>query len=255
MSRYKTARERTQMLLNDIANKIRERREKLGLKQQDIANALNVSPQAVSRWERGENAPDIGTLVPLARLLDVSVDWLLSANDPDADVFEATVFVSSVRGAYARSVKLAPRDFALWANGLFFQLTEMTLRFEGVPLKYLGDKYLCFFAGQGHRGRALRAAAQAKAIVDEDIKIGLCSGTVYLGTIGHPDYARPDLMGEVVNTAFLLVDWAEQDAGSGIAAAESVRCNGEAPVRFDVREDAKLTGVSSEVVILEVTPV
>ena len=69
----------------------RQQREKLGLKQHDLAHALQVSPQAVSKWERGENAPDIALLIPLAKLLGISTDSLLGYNEGEADVFEATV--------------------------------------------------------------------------------------------------------------------------------------------------------------------
>ncbi len=210
------------MLLDDLARKIRSQREKLGLKQQDIANALNVSPQAVSKWERAENAPDIAVLAPLSRILGVSTDWLLSVHEPGTDEFEATVLVSSVRGAYKKSRSLAPRDFAVWANGIFYQITEVTLRREGVPLKYLGDQYLCFFAGTRHRERALATALEAKALITEDVKISLSAGPVYLGSVGHPDYVRPDIMGEAVNVAFLTNEWADTHGKTGIAATASV---------------------------------
>ena len=65
------------LLIDGLGDRIRRQREKRGIKQQDIAHALQVSPQAVSKWERGENAPDISLLGPLARLLGVSTDWLL----------------------------------------------------------------------------------------------------------------------------------------------------------------------------------
>ena len=133
------------MFLPDLAKRIRGQREKRGLKQQDVANALNVSPQAVSKWERGENAPDVAVLTPLSRVLGVTVDWLLGACDEALDVFEASVFVSSVAAAYEKSLNMRARDFAIWANGLFYQLTEMTLRNDGIPVKYMGDRYLAFF--------------------------------------------------------------------------------------------------------------
>ena len=214
------------MHLSDLAKRIRGQREKRGLKQQDIAHALGISPQAVSKWERGENAPDIAALAPLARLLGVSVDWILAAKDEAKDVFEATVFATSVSGAHKRSLTMPPRDFALWANGLFYQLTELTLRFDGVPVKYMGDRYLGFFSGARHRERALEAAAQARAVISEDLRIGLSSGDIYLGSVGHPDYARPDIMGEVVNTAFLTLEWAEEHSKQGAAASGSVKVNG-----------------------------
>ncbi|NQU42227.1 helix-turn-helix domain-containing protein [bacterium] len=210
------------MLLEDLGGRIRSRREKQGLKQRDIANALQVTPQAVSKWERGENAPDLFILGRLAILLGVSTDWLLGVPAEGRDTFEATVFASSVHGAYGRSLGLPPVDFAAWANGLFHQLTEAVLRHNGVPIKYMGDQFLCFFSGADHSKRAVEAALLARRIVNEHLWIGLNSGEIYLGLVGHPDYARADIMGETVNLAFLATVWAEAHTEEGIAATASV---------------------------------
>jgi transcriptional regulator with XRE-family HTH domain len=210
------------MNLKDLAQRIRGQREKRGLKQQDVANALNISPQAVSKWERGENAPDIAILAPLGRLLGVSTDWLLAAHDGHRDVFEATVLATSVKGAYERSLGMAPRDFAIWANGLFYTLTEITLRHDGVPIKYMGDRYLSFFSGARNASRGAQAAAECRSVVSEDLRLGLSHGEIYLGSVGHPDYARPDVMGEVVNMAFLTLEWGESAGEDGIAATRAM---------------------------------
>ena len=53
------------------------RRQK-GLKQEDLANTLGVSSQAVSKWENDQTCPDISLLPKLAALLGVTVDELLS---------------------------------------------------------------------------------------------------------------------------------------------------------------------------------
>lgn len=53
------------------------RRQK-GLKQDDLAGMLDVSPQAVSKWENDQTCPDINLLPKLARIFGVSVDELLS---------------------------------------------------------------------------------------------------------------------------------------------------------------------------------
>ena len=53
------------------------RREK-ELKQDELAEMLNVSPQAVSKWENDLSCPDISLLPDLARILGVTVDELLS---------------------------------------------------------------------------------------------------------------------------------------------------------------------------------
>ena len=72
-----------------VGNRIRQRREQVGLRQRDIADALQLSAQAVSKWERGENAPDIGLLPDLARLLGITTDWLLAGFDDQPDLLKA----------------------------------------------------------------------------------------------------------------------------------------------------------------------
>jgi class 3 adenylate cyclase len=220
------------MLLSDLGQRIRARRERLGLRQHDLARALQVSPQAVSKWERGENGPDLSILGALATLLGVSTDWLLGTHNADLDVFEATVFASAVVGAYEKSLHMEAQDFAAWANGFFYQLTESVLRHDGVPIKYMGDAFLGFFSGVEHRPRAVRAAALAKRLITAQLVIGLSSGEIYLGAMGHPDYARPDIMGEVVNIAFLARDWAETHTQSGVVA--TARVTEPLADRFDI---------------------
>ena len=53
-------------------------RKEKGLKQDELAEMLGVSPQAVSKWENDQTCPDIGLLPQLAKILGVTVDELLS---------------------------------------------------------------------------------------------------------------------------------------------------------------------------------
>ena len=57
-------------------------RKKQGLTQAGLAEKLNYSDKAVSKWERGESVPDVMTLVSISQVLGVTVDNLLS--DPNA---------------------------------------------------------------------------------------------------------------------------------------------------------------------------
>lgn len=56
---------------------LKEARTNAGKTVLEVAHALNVSPQAVYQWERGENAPSIPNLVGMAGLYCCSVDELL----------------------------------------------------------------------------------------------------------------------------------------------------------------------------------
>ncbi len=61
------------------------RREK-ELKQDELAEKLGVSPQAVSKWENDQTCPDISLLPLLAKILGVSVDELLTGKNGEAPV-------------------------------------------------------------------------------------------------------------------------------------------------------------------------
>lgn len=58
-------------------NKIRELRKEKNLTQTDLAKRLNTTTSNVSGWECGKWQPDNDTLIRLAEILDVSVDYLL----------------------------------------------------------------------------------------------------------------------------------------------------------------------------------
>ena len=62
----------------ELKEKLAELRSRSGLSQQDVAEALEVSRQAVSRWETGAAVPGRDSLLALSRLFGVSVEELVS---------------------------------------------------------------------------------------------------------------------------------------------------------------------------------
>ena len=60
-----------------LGRNIRKHRLELGATQAKIAELLRVTPQAVSKWERGLALPDIELLIPLADIFSITVDELL----------------------------------------------------------------------------------------------------------------------------------------------------------------------------------
>jgi len=200
---------------------IRDCRIKAGLRQADIADALHITSQAVSKWERGETAPDISVLPQLASILAVSIDSLFGFSKANR-VVEATVFSADIEDFTKRAGNLDPEEAARVLNGHYVQLTECILRLDGVPIKYIGDEFLCYFSGQDHRLRAVQAALTAREVVSEKTSIGLACGNIFIGMLGHPDYARLDILGLPVQNAFGISMWARKSTATHIGAPHFV---------------------------------
>lgn len=68
-----------------IANRLAELRKAHNMSQEELAVALNISRQAVSKWERGESSPDMENLIALSNLYSISLDALLKPSEsPEA---------------------------------------------------------------------------------------------------------------------------------------------------------------------------
>jgi len=65
-----------------------ELRKKHHYTQEDIANKLNITPQAVSKWENDLSAPDISLLKEIAGIFNISIDELLGNEENTVRVVE-----------------------------------------------------------------------------------------------------------------------------------------------------------------------
>lgn len=75
----------------EIANRLVSLRKKNGLSQEELANKLGLSRQAVSKWERAEASPDTDNLICLAKLYGISLDELLKTDDGIETVVEEQI--------------------------------------------------------------------------------------------------------------------------------------------------------------------
>ena len=64
---------------------IRRLRKERNLTQEELAEQLNVTFQAVSRWENGTGMPDISQVVPLSNVFGVTTDVLFGKDGTDGD--------------------------------------------------------------------------------------------------------------------------------------------------------------------------
>lgn len=65
----------------EIADRLIKLRKKHGYSQEDLADKLGLSRQAVSKWERAEASPDTDNLICLSKLYGISLDELLSTDE------------------------------------------------------------------------------------------------------------------------------------------------------------------------------
>ena len=71
----------------NIGAKIAELRREHNMKQDELAEMLGVTPQAVSKWENGASMPDISLLPKIAQIFGVTIDDLFGMNNtPKPDV-------------------------------------------------------------------------------------------------------------------------------------------------------------------------
>ena len=86
-----------------IGSNIAAHRKRLGLTQAGLAEKLNYSDKAVSKWERGESIPDVLTLMQLAEQFEIRVGDLLE--DPNALPEETTPFQQAMGQVSEKALK------------------------------------------------------------------------------------------------------------------------------------------------------
>ena len=80
-----------------FADKLIDLRKKSGWSQEELAEKLNVSRQAVSKWEGAQSIPDMNRIIQLSELFGVSTDYLLKDNLEQAEPTQGNDEVNSSR--------------------------------------------------------------------------------------------------------------------------------------------------------------
>ena len=75
----------------DVGNKIAQRRKQLGMTQSMLAEKLQVTNKAISKWETGEGYPDITLLKKISMCLEMSCDELLADQEVSKESVEKGV--------------------------------------------------------------------------------------------------------------------------------------------------------------------
>lgn len=105
-----------------FSEKLKQCRTENNLSQENVAEQLNVTRQAVSKWERGINEPDIETIIRLSDMYKVTIDQLLRED------------LSVVRKLAAKERSYKKLIIAVAILSGIVLLLLMTLSFHGVPV-------------------------------------------------------------------------------------------------------------------------
>lgn len=108
-----------------IGSNIALYRKRIGLTQAGLAEKLNYSDKAVSKWERGESVPDVITLVQLAQQLEITVEDLLSdpnqlpGNPGGLEKAMSTVSEKALKKKADKNIILMLSSILVWFVALF----------------------------------------------------------------------------------------------------------------------------------------
>ena len=93
-----------------LAEKLKEARKNSGLTQNDLAEKLCVSRQAITKWESGKGIPDVENLRTLSKVLNVSIDFLL---DDEENLDKAIIREQISLNDYEKTGKLRSKKDAV----------------------------------------------------------------------------------------------------------------------------------------------
>ena len=94
-----------------LADRIQQLRKQKGISQEELADRVGVSRQAVSKWETGESTPELSKVVLLARAFRITTDQLLSPEPPQTS---APSSPPSAPGAKYQAIPLLGRMVRRW---------------------------------------------------------------------------------------------------------------------------------------------
>lgn len=75
----------------DFENKIAQLRKDKGITQEELAEKIGVSRQAVAKWEAGQSVPEITTLIQIADCFEVSLDLLVGRVENETEALITTM--------------------------------------------------------------------------------------------------------------------------------------------------------------------
>lgn len=120
----------------EIGTRIKTRRNELGLTQKQIQKATGISNGNLSGIESGKNFPSSTALIELSKILDCSIDWILTGQYPNLDISTLTLSDSETE-IIELLRKLSPDSTKEVLNFIKFKIAseqmELSISMNGNP--------------------------------------------------------------------------------------------------------------------------
>ena len=120
-----------------FADKLIQLRKEKGLSQEDLADSLGVSRQAVSRWEQGNTFPDLPNLQKIVKVFGVSADYLIG-DDYAEEVHNDSAPVSETEKPQAQFDFKANRFLIIGFFWVFAALCFLIAALDTLDVLYVG---------------------------------------------------------------------------------------------------------------------
>lgn len=136
----------------EIGKTIQDLRKRKGLSQEELAEKIDVSRQAVSKWENGSSVPDVEKIIALSDFFQVSTDYMLKGKETEKNIKEnfAKIFTVAATAVNFMGIVLA---VIIWNE---YQTTISVA--VGVILMAVGCMFFAFGMISGNDKNKLKSA-------------------------------------------------------------------------------------------------
>ena len=121
-----------------FAKNLIELRKEYKLTQVELAEKINYSDKAVSKWERGESIPDVAVLKYIADMFGVTVDYLISEHPANEPKTEQTTLVKTIKKKNRIFISILP------ILAIFAISTVVYVALQSTPLKSWKNALYCY---------------------------------------------------------------------------------------------------------------
>ena len=165
----------------EIGSNLKKLRTSKGMTQKDLADSLNVSSQAVSRWENNEVEPDISTLSKLSSIFEVPVDAIINGNfekkdDAKQEAEQAAVLAGTIAAAANKASEEQSKkiiEYCYDCHKPIYEGEEVRLLNRNFPDGHVETKHICV---ECHTKRTQNQTSEVKAVgsTSEHKVVGQC---------------------------------------------------------------------------------